>query len=762
LIFITGDVAFGETRMDPLKNQYAAAWKFFEELLSICGPHDLPMPKERLFVVPGNHDVDRSKVNLVAQKGWHAIAKDCDPSDFVKLNNQIASGSIEIVDAEKRLSAFNQFTAEFLPHCNRLENFGCFGLKVKIKGITVGIGGFNTAWSCSGAEDKDLLLFGAEWQTNAIENAILDCEMKIALMHHPLDWLNPHEKSILKSKLQTSFNFLLHGHIHEQWVSPSSTLSVLAAGAIGAENLNEFGANLTSYDFQAGKAQTHLFQKGKNSNDWTICPVAKFAPDGVWEFDCQTIKNDGIFLETMIQNGTQIAENSVIDIKVITKKLRDELTMSLTVFTGIPVEFLEPVISAQPESNRYEDTVVNFLSAADVLSDEHNSVIFAPPQFGLTCLSGYLILCALEQKNEHWGYIDARRTKPNKSAITESLENYCGKIGIRLENLNGVVIDGLKENEASDLKLVKDLQTLFPNRKFIATHLADRELLMRSAIIEALACKKPYYLWTLTRKHIRTAVSTYNNHKNIGPEDALMNRIVSDLGTLNLPRTFLNCAILLKATEADFDQSPSNRTEVIRRVLTLIFSSSELPSYKSRPDIIDCESVLGAFCETLMRENSFEFSRDEFLLKANSFCKEKLLDLDTVILFDALVLNRILSTNGGMFYFRFTYWLFYFTAHRMHHSTSFASFILSDNSNFAFPELIEFFTGIDRRNNAAIELITARLVQLVGVVSSRNRLPNSSSLYSTMRWKPTVGDRHFKSYFCVRCCPFISQYEHLT
>jgi len=49
LVFATGDVAFAGQA-----NEYASATKFFDELLAAAN-----LKRSQLFVIPGNHDVDR-------------------------------------------------------------------------------------------------------------------------------------------------------------------------------------------------------------------------------------------------------------------------------------------------------------------------------------------------------------------------------------------------------------------------------------------------------------------------------------------------------------------------------------------------------------------------------------------------------------------------------------------------------------------------------------------------------------------------------
>ena len=94
--------------------------------------------------------------------------------------------------------------------------------------------------------------------------------------------------------------------------------------------------------------------------------------------------------------------------------------------------------------------------------------------------------------------------------------------------------------------------------------------------------------------------------------------------------------------------------------------------------------------------------KSEFYDKAFEYCKAQLLDLDVEVLFAFLAIKNILVRKGTDFGFRFSYWLYYFAAHRMHHDQVFSVFILSDGRYAAYPELIEFYAGIDRRRSDAV------------------------------------------------------------
>lgn len=104
------------------------------------------------------------------------------------------------------------------------------------------------------------------------------------------------------------------------------------------------------------------------------------------------------------------------------------------------------------------------------------------------------------------------------------------------------------------------------------------------------------HLLALPRTQIRKVVCEYNKSKDIGEEDIVLSKVVTDLDTLNIHRTPLNCITLLKVSEKHFDESPVNRTNMLEMVLFVLFNLEGIPTYKTKPDLKDCEYVLGCFC----------------------------------------------------------------------------------------------------------------------------------------------------------------------
>ena len=195
---------------------------------------------------------------------------------------------------------------------------------------------------------------------------------------------------------------------------------------------------------------------------------------------------------------------------------------------------------------------------------------------------------------------------------------------------------------------------------------------------------------------------------------------------------------LLKVAEVDFDDSPVNRTEMIKRVLFLLFNVDEIPTYKTRPDLKDCEFVLGYFVETLIRSGQFTFSREDFLKNLRQFCIDRVLDLEVEVVFDVLHRNNILVRCGGEFCFRFSYWIFYFAAQRMYHDQEFEAFVLGDMRYITYPEIVEFYTGIDRRRQNALAILTEDIRKTADEVEKKCGLPDGLNPYKFAVWTPST------------------------
>lgn len=283
IIFCTGDIAFGEMSACPLSIQYENAITFFDELLYICGKNSKPLPKERLFTVPGNHDVNRKKVDQNIQYTLQNYATN--PTQYAsKINQYINECSLEFKNCIVRLEDYTTcFIKKYLPHQYDEEGRLCFGAIVDLDGLTIGIAGFNSAWSCAGPEDDRHLWLPAYWQFNYTLKKIKKAQIHLGIIHHPLDWLNEADQQFANKRLSKDFHFWLHGHIHSAWVTPVNSHIIIAAGAMGADLDTEFGINIVQLDLLHSKGVVYLHTYSPSEGGWKPLTISGHAENGQWD-----------------------------------------------------------------------------------------------------------------------------------------------------------------------------------------------------------------------------------------------------------------------------------------------------------------------------------------------------------------------------------------------------------------------------------------------------------------------------------------------
>lgn len=199
-------------------------------------------------------------------------------------------------------------------------------------------------------------------------------------------------------------------------------------------------------------------------------------------------------------------------------------------------------------------------------------------------------------------------------------------------------------------------------------------------------------------------------------------------------RTPLNCISLLEVFSNSFDENPVNRTAMIERLLRIIFENEEIPSYKSLPDVKDCEFAIGYYCEQMIRNEQYYFRSKHFYNQVSDFCKQQKITLDINYLFSILLNNQIICQyDNDLYGFRFAFWVYYFAAMRMTKSQDFANFIL-DKENYAhYPEMLEFYTGSDRTRNDAAEIVIEDIKKVTATVHDKVGLPDKMNPLQQLR-----------------------------
>lgn len=418
--------------------------------------------------------------------------------------------------------------------------------------------------------------------------------------------------------------------------------------------------------------------------------------------------------------------------------LEERFNKSLQLFAGQPRIWIDPIISSKSDiSTCPDDNYDNRVNLSSIIDNPRDIIISAPPQFGLTCLSNYMVIEAWE-KNCFWLYLDSKKIKSHN--LLQYVKNEIINLGLKEDiKISCVIVDEWNSTDNMALKKLKSVCEYFDSIPIILMRTLDNSKFIKEKQ-EEVSIKRsfePLYLLAMTRNQIRTVVTEYNKTVSITDTDTLLDKIVSDLTTLNIHRTPQNCLTLLKVDEKRFDVSPVNRSQMLEDVLYVLFEFTEIPRYNSQPDVKDCQFILGCFCERLIRENRMTFTREEFLSTTKEASSNNLIDIDVLLVFTVLINNNVITATDNSFCFKSAFWLLYFAARQMSYNSEFADYIFKSKKYLDYPELIEFYTGIDRNKTDALQVLMDDIHTTCDMVFSRLGIPDSINPYKFAFWNPT-------------------------
>lgn len=196
VIFVTGDLAQSGSQ-----SEYELVSDLLRKIMAVT-----KVPSERVFVVPGNHDVDREIGRFLLR----TLSKDEDSvAFFTEPRNRMFH--------EQKLSAYKQAMGALLGE-SRPHGLGVGEGAVEIidvRGNRLAVATFNSAWFAQGDDDQGKLWLGEPNVERALDRiADSDVLFAIAMMHHPFDYLHEAERDVVERWFERGFDLVLRGHLH--------------------------------------------------------------------------------------------------------------------------------------------------------------------------------------------------------------------------------------------------------------------------------------------------------------------------------------------------------------------------------------------------------------------------------------------------------------------------------------------------------------------------------------------------------------------
>lgn len=288
LIFFSGDAAFGHLGSEKGKaigDQFREAHDFLTAVREEFSP---AVPQRNVFLVPGNHDVNRTVITSFETK-WIEEMRSLDEIERI-----MREAKTDWQQLTRRLHDYGHFLqSSGYEHLLTQPEHLIYADLREVAGVRIGIGGFNSAWSSRGAGREEIgkLWMAGRFQLETVLKALPPHDLRIALIHHPGNWLVPEENQNPKffDELHRDFHFVLHGHEHNQWVrqDASNQHTILSAGACHEwSTTKNNGYSFVRLNLDTAQGEVWLREYESKGGGWRPCVVTdKTNNDGLWPLD---------------------------------------------------------------------------------------------------------------------------------------------------------------------------------------------------------------------------------------------------------------------------------------------------------------------------------------------------------------------------------------------------------------------------------------------------------------------------------------------
>lgn len=222
-VLVTGDIAFSGQRTE---YERASSW-----LLEFC--RAIGCPDESVWVVPGNHDVDRKIANSKVTKTLHESIRAKHGPTLDKELREILTDENSAKALLAPLAEYNTFAARFQCSVSATEPYWERDLVLPC-GTIIRLRGLCSALVSNQYDAKNNIVLG-QAQVNVHR---VDGVEYLTLCHHPPDWLQ--DQDTVVSHLESKVRMQLFGHKHSQRVQEINKTLRVTAGAMHPER-NESG-----------------------------------------------------------------------------------------------------------------------------------------------------------------------------------------------------------------------------------------------------------------------------------------------------------------------------------------------------------------------------------------------------------------------------------------------------------------------------------------------------------------------------------------
>jgi predicted MPP superfamily phosphohydrolase len=693
---------------------YDDAYKFISSLATAAGLDD-----DHVFICPGNHDASRDHVepNIPLLKSMRG---DCSDADGINKFSTNTSSVAYIGDVFKN---FDRLQSKF---GNRYRVDGNVFLKqYYIRQLNIAVICTNTA-SLSGSglgqdvADERNLIFPEMPFVSALKKVPKGAKV-IVVAHHPLANLTEANEAMIRPHIFKSVDIYLSGHLH-------AALPVAVSAPQGQCNFAQSGSLYASRDWWNGYAIVSIAPDQAHQR----IKYRKWHPQRLGFGVASELDDEGVLYTSGESRTYWATVTPKVNFQSLEKWRTDILLPFLTDDFGEDFNevcrngrFVEPEF----EKDNYVKTDNGLEKSAhpevktlgDLLDDGDNIVIAAPPESGKTTLAKHIGLTLANQplsplqptipivvrRSELKSYLKgienvARQKTPNLPAqiTAQSLLD---------EGLITFIVDDMSLKASATKDAFDEFVKKYPKCRYV---LLTSSVYMRGAgIVPVIVPEVPFSHVKMNQLKASQLLTLIESHGTKDPTtaDRLLQRMVREASSLNVPITPVTGTFLIQIYTEDASEPLINRANLVERYIEI--SLDKFAPREILPSSFDFHNkcdLLSFVSETICRNDHNDLSESEFVALISEYMTTYGLKFSSIDLLNYFIEARILLRNSGFISFRLNAFAEYFSALRMTKNRAFREWILDAERYLSFCNEITFYAAISRNDQDWMEEIFRR------------------------------------------------------
>lgn len=699
-----------------------------------------------IILCPGNHDVNLKQIKKIIQPAINGVKSPKSANELVvQLDEEILW---------KHLSRFNSFSDE-IGLVPKISNPVFRTFEIDWNGKVIGIAALNSTWRTLGGGPSDYgSLFMGEHQIQKALESLKDAYIKIAVFHHPMEWLHISEQPLVRRTIMQNFDAVLFGHNHD-----SNSIGVVSPNS--ATLFAQSGCLYQSRDYFNGYL---IIEYGASGKEWNVF-AREYYPERN-EFDSAprfSASGQFHFKHSPLEEVIEISAEAVAEIQDSFDKHLLSYNASDVAPKSVGAIFVEPHLSytsERQEAEKLSETIGTErrkvprkeydLDISSIAKTGEDVVFIGRSQSGKTTLLHYISLYRWHEFSEtaQFGcFVSAKRLSEGKSTIQHLLElvissfhgNMLRAQVIRLLESGKIVIciDDIDINHSKSMASINDFRHKYRGCRYIFSQLEDDfdgiAFKQKNDVISGV---KRVFMHSFKRKHTRFLVERWFE----GSSDIEIKRITKKidelLRLLNVPRTPFIISTLLWIEENRPTVSLINQAAAIDSLLDGLLNKLQESKSRSHLDSEFKRHFLREYSYYLNNSDKTVIPISEFEEFALSFFKNRGLNHSIRDLIAELTDKGVLFECGFEIGFKFDCFRAFFLAEKMNSDSKLLERAIGFEDIGKYFNEIDLLTGMHRdridileKLYSNVELLSNKLVSPTKIDSFSN-IKMSTSFFS--------------------------------